>query len=322
MFDKRNPEILDQFLNYLIAVKGYSINTIKAYNSDLLIFFNFVKRYLNLKIPIKNFNTLVLLQIKEADILAFLVQCNYSKDNNPYTRQRKLTAIRVFFKWLLSTFPSGATMQNPCSNINNIQKNVRLPKYLTLNQAKKIQEIFTKQNAKYPERNNAIISLFLSTGIRLSELVNINLKDIDFNQHKIIILGKNNSERIVYYNNHCQKQLYNYLKSRNYNQNIISMNEALFLSNQGKRISISTVKNIIKQASELIHTHFSVHTLRHTAATILYTYVNQDVLLLKKFLGHKSIKSTEIYTHISNQDIKNAVDKNPLNAYITTKIAA
>ena len=322
MYNKRNPEILDQFLNYLVAVKGYSINTIKAYNSDLLIFFSFVKRYLNLKIPVKNFNTFVLLQIKESDILAFLVQCNYAKDNNPYTRQRKLTAIRMFYKWLLRTFPSGETMQNPCSNIENIQKSIRLPQYLSLNQAKRIQEIFTKQNSKYPERNNAIISLFLSTGIRLSELVNINIKDIDFTNSKITILGKNNTERIVYYNNYCKKLLNNYLKSRNTNKNILYTNESLFLSNQNKRISISTVKDICKQASLLINTHFSVHTLRHTAATLLYTYVDQDVLLLKKFLGHKSIKSTEIYTHISNTDIKNAVDKNPLNAFITAKNAA
>ena len=178
------PKILEKYLSYLIAIKGCSKNTIVAFSSDLMQFFNFIKEYKSIPVSIKDFTIFILLQIQESDIIAFLVYLNYNKDNSPYTRQRKITALKSFYKWTFSIYPK--TVHNR-KNPTSIRKIDRLPHYLTLNQAKEIQNIFNLSNTRFPKRNNAIITLFLSSGIRLSELININIGDINFNTNSIII---------------------------------------------------------------------------------------------------------------------------------------
>ncbi len=182
------PKILEKYLNYLIAIKGCSNNTVIAFSSDLMQFFNFVKEYKSIPVLIKDFTVFILLQIQEADIFAFLVYLNYNKDNNPYTRQRKVTALRSFYKWIFLVYPKTVhNRKNPTYGLTSIRKIDRLPQYLTLNQAKEIQNIFNLSNTRFPKRNNAIVTLFLSSGIRLSELININIDDIDFKLNSIII---------------------------------------------------------------------------------------------------------------------------------------
>lgn len=314
-FDK-NPTILNNFLNYLLAIENYSENTIKAYNTDLLQFFSFIKQYLKIAVEVKEFNVFIVLQVKKADIIAFLIYLNFSRNNNPYTRQRKLTAIRRFYKWLLSIHPSGYTIENPARTIQDIEKVARIPKHLNLEQAKEIQDIFTLKNTKFPVRNNAIISLFLNTGMRVSELININLRDINFEKNQISIIGKGNKERIVYFSNSCKEKLKKYIEVRNRNKKIINIEEPLFVSYQNKRIGIDGVEDICAKAYKLLGLEdygYTTHTLRHTAASLMYIYVKQDILLLKSFLGHASLDSTQIYTHVYNKQVKEAVDRNPLN---------
>lgn len=314
-FDK-NPTILNNFLNYLLAIENYSENTIKAYNIDLLQFFSFIKQYLKIAVEVKEFNVFIVLQVKKADIIAFLIYLNFTRNNNPYTRQRKLTAIRRFYKWLLSIHPSGYTIENPARTIQDIEKVARIPKHLNLEQAKEIQDIFTLENTKFPVRNNAIISLFLNTGMRVSELININLRDINFEKNQISIIGKGNKERIVYFSNSCKEKLKKYIEVRNRNKKIINIEEPLFVSYQNKRIGIDGVEDICAKAYKLLGLEdygYTTHTLRHTAASLMYIYVKQDILLLKSFLGHASLDSTQIYTHVYNKQVKEAVDRNPLN---------
>ena len=275
-----------------------------------------MEKDLNILVEVKEFNIFILLQVKKADIIAFLVYLNFSRNNNPYTRQRKLVAIRSFYKWLLSIHPSGYTMENPAKTIPDIEKIERIPKYLTLEQAKKIQNIFTLENSKFASRNNAILSLFLNTGIRASELININLKDINFEKNQISIIGKGNKERIVYFSNSCKEKLKKYIEVRNRNKKIINIDEPLFISYQKKRIGIDGVEDVCAKAFKLLGLEdygYTTHTLRHTAASLMYIYVKQDILLLKSFLGHANINSTQIYTHIYNKQVKEAVDRNPLN---------
>lgn len=182
------PKILEKYLSYLIAIKGCSQNTIVAFSSDLMQFFNFIKKYKSIPVSIKDFTIFILLQIQESDIIAFLVYLNYNKDNSPYTRQRKITALKSFYKWIFSIYPKTVhNRKNPTYGLTSIRKIDRLPHYLTLNQAKEIQNIFNLSNTRFPKRNNAIITLFLSSGIRLSELININIGDINFNTNSIII---------------------------------------------------------------------------------------------------------------------------------------
>jgi len=312
----KNPSILNNFLYYLSGIKGYSLKTISGYNSDLNMFFEFLKEYLNIKVEIKEFNVFILVNVKEVDIIAFLVHSNFNKDNSPNTRQRKLCAIRSFYKWLLSTHPS-YEKENPTKNIPNIEKVERIPKYLCLENAKKIQTVFTLENTKFPQRNNAIISLFLSTGIRASELINIDLIDVNFDNSSICINnGKGKKERVVFMNDFCKKQLKKYLEIRNKNKKVINFYEPLFMNYQNNRVGIDCIEGICQKAYKLLGLEdygYTTHTLRHTAASLMYLYVKQDVLLLKHFLGHASIATTQIYTHIYNQKVKDAVDKNPLN---------
>ena len=198
----------------------------------------------------------------------------------------------------------------------NIEGIRRLPKFLKLEQAKKIQEIFTLENSRMPIRNNALISIFLSTGARVSELINANVEDVNFNNNTITVIGKGNKERILYINEKSRNSLKRYLEQRYRTKKIFNLNEPLFLNKNGRRLGIDGVEDICSKAFKLIglgNCNYTTHTLRHTAATMMYWYVTQDILLLKEFLGHKYITSTEIYTHIYNKKLKEAIDKHPLN---------
>lgn len=319
-----NPRILNHFLNYLLGICGYSINTVQAYNSDLRQFFNFIKEYNHLPIKIQNFNIFILLQLKKHDVIAFLVYLNFKKNNNPYTRQRKLTAIRSFYRWLFQTYPAGYQKENPTKEIPNIEKLVRIPRHLTVQQAKQIQSIFTLENTRFPQRNNAIISLFLNTGMRVSELIGINLRDINFKNNTIIVYGKGSKERKVYFSNSCKQKILDYINYKTRKEKVVDISEPLFTNRFGKRIGIDGVEDICSNAYSLMglsNYGYTTHTLRHTAATLMYIYVTQDILLIKNFLGHSTVTSTEIYTHTYNEKLKEAVNKHPLNNFEIKKAA-
>ena len=296
--NKDNPKILNDFLNYLKITKNYSKGTIAGYELDLMIFLKFIVRYFDLEFS-----------INDIDIFAFLIFLNHEKENIAKTRNRKLAAIKQFFKYLYAKYPSLKNKLNPAENINFAEKMYRLPKFLDLSNAKKIQCVFNKLNSKNYIRDNAIITLFLQTGIRLSELQNINIKDINFTDKTIKIIAKGNIERKIYLNATSVAAINNYLKTRKYENQ-----EPLFISNRKKRISKSSIENICKKAYKLLglnEKEYSVHTLRHTVATHIYKET-KDILIVKKILGHKSIAATEIYTHIENDIIKDAFDKHPL----------
>lgn len=296
---KNSPKIIISFLNYLSASLGYSINTLKAYNTDLIQFFKFIKTYHNLEIDINNFSVFVLLKVKKQDILAFQVYLNYNRNNSPYSRQRKIYSIRAFYEWLLLSFPGN---DNPTNSLPNIPKIVRLPKCLTLEEAKKIQKVFTLENSRFALRNNTIISLFLHTGMRVSELLSLNVGNIDFNDSSICVIGKGNRERKVYLNKFCKEQLSKYLKNRFKDVQKVNVNVPLFVGVRNKRLGIDGVEVICKNAYKLIgleDKNYTTHTLRHTAASIIYNYVQEDILILKEFLRTCKYKfNRNIFTFI------------------------
>lgn len=305
---KVSPKILKDFLIYLLQIRGYSINTIKSYCSDLQIFFYFIKEYFNLNY----INIFVITRVREEDILAFLVYLN-TKDNAPSTRNRRLIAIRNFYNWLFTIKAPGINKVNPTEHVVRAVSMALLPKYLTLAQAKNITNIFTKENCQYPTRNNLIISLFLSSALRISELVNINISDINLYNCYINIWGKGRKERRVFYNRCVGNQLSTYLPIRyGMNTNI----NALFVNSKGNRLGVDGVENVCKLAYKLAgidNCNYTAHTLRHTSATLMYQYGNVDVKTLQELLGHKSIMATQIYTHVENEELRKAVDSNPLN---------
>ena len=307
------PKLLLRYLKYLYAVRYLSLNTIKAYYYDLLGFFMFLKNYKKMNLPIECFNIFIFISIKTEDIIAFLVSDYYKFNNSPYTRKRKISAIRGFFTYIFSLYPSDEKRINPTDKINPIINMVRLPKYLTLEQGIAIQNAFTLKNSRNPIRDNTIISLFLATGMRVSELVNIDVSDINFDDKSINIVGKGNKERIVYFSEKCKEKLLKYLFIRN--KKTVGTEDALFINNRNKRLTVYSVEQICQRAYKAIglaDRGYTVHTLRHTTAVMIYKET-EDIVLVKHILGHSDITSTEIYTHVYNKALKAASERHPLN---------
>lgn len=320
---KKVPKILYDFLFYLQVIKNYSRNTIGGYKLDLMQFFNFLNEYHRFNIQIKDFNVFILLRVQESDIIAFLVYLNYFKDSSVMTRQRKLTAIRQFFRWLINLHPEGMKV-NPTINIHNIKRVERLPKYIPLKMSKELQSVFNITNSRYPQRNNAILCLFLNSGIRLNELINIKLSDIDFNRNTIRVKGKGNKERLVFFNSLCNQKIRRYLDFRERKGEVLDIDDFLFLNNKHNRLGADGIEYICHKAYKLAnmeHCGYTIHTLRHTAATILYRYVTQDLLIIKEFLGHKDVVTTQIYTHVYNKQLIDAMNRHPLNVIEDDSIA-
>ncbi len=312
-----NPAILDDYLEYLKNTKNFSAGTVSGYEIDLKIFFNFIISYKEISIPFNKISIFTISQINGEDIIAFLTYINYYNVNTANTRNRKLAAIKSFFNYIYRV-KNYMEKENPTIDLPSIQKLKRLPKYLTLKQAKEIQNVFNETNCRNYIRNNTILTLFLTTGIRLSELLKIDLQDIDFNNNTINIYGKGNKQRVAYIPEFCKKKILEYISIRNRTNPPCA---ALFISSKNKRISKMTIEYICKKAYKLMgleDKNYTVHTLRHTAATIYFEYNNRDILLLKEILGHSSIASTEVYTHTYNDLAKEAVMKNPLSEYKVT----
>lgn len=247
---EHNPDVLNEFLLYLRNVRNYSKCTLKAYENDLKWFLAFILAYKHYNIELKKCSLLVILQIREEDIIAFLTFSNYNKNNCAKTRQRKLTAIKSLFKWISITHIE-IRQNNPTRKIPNIQATIYLPKYLSLEEAKKIQCIFDKSNSEMPIRNNFIISLFLATGMRINELSSINLKSINFENKSIAVIGKGNKQRLVYYNKHCQKLMNQYLLDER-TKIEIKDSDALFINCNGYRLSNQSIEKVCKRAFKLM----------------------------------------------------------------------
>ena len=319
---ENNPDYLNSFLEYMVTIQNKSINTVKEYNYDLATFLKYIKIHFNLtsetdftKIIYSDITIETIKKIELDDIHAFLAYLTNNFHNKASTRSRKVSSIRVFFDYLSL---KGFIKINPAQNLETPKLDKRLPKYLTLEQSKALLKVASDEENKNKERNFAMTTLFLNCGMRLSELVGINIKDINFEECQLNVIGKGNKERTIYLNKACMNAIESYLKVRpieGIKDDGKSSKKALFLSSRRQRISKRNVQCIIynelKQAG-LDTNKFSVHKLRHTAATLMYQYGNVDIRALQELLGHESISTTEIYTHVSNEQVRDAVEKNPL----------
>ena len=324
-----NPDFLNSILDYSTTILNKSPNSIKEYNYDLAMFLKFIKIHFNMtdetdfkNITINDLKIDIIQKIKIDDIHAFLGYLTTTFHSKPATRARKISTIRIFFHYLCQDASSDFKLDhNPALNLKTPKKDKRLPKYLSLDDSRKLLDVAYNEDNRNAERDFTIITLFLNCGMRLSELVGINIKDIDFEECKLNVIGKGNKERTIYLNKACMKALGEYLPVRN-SINVKHDNKysekALFLSERRERISNRTVQYIVDK--ELSHAgldtrKYSVHKLRHTAATLMYQYGEVDIRALQELLGHESIATTEIYTHVSNDQVRNAVEKNPLNDF-------
>lgn len=309
------PALVRTYLNYLLAIKSKSMLTVLEYASDLRLLYRFIVRSRGLcdktvpfdEIDISMLTDDVVCSVALDEAYAFLTYCRNERNNDNNSRARKAVAIKRFFRYLEV---NGYIKVNKIAFLEYPQTKKFLPKYLTLEQSVKLLE---SVDGKFKERDYCILTLFLNCGLRLSELVGINISHIKDN-NTLIVLGKGNKERTIYLNNVCLNAISAYMAVRPVDG--VIDRDALFISNQKKRISKQSVQKMVEsylKKSGLDGMGLSTHKLRHTAATLMYQYGNVDPLQLKEILGHENLATTEIYTHIHNEQLKQAVDSNPLN---------
>lgn len=312
------PKLVREFLYYCETIRGLSARTVNGYYIDLRIFLKYIYQLrMGLSTDISILGDVVIndidvdfiANISKADIYEYMHFTMHERSNSPATRARKLSTLKTFYKYACTS--ANVIKINPTEDIGTPALKKRIPKYLSLDES---LELLKSVNSDFYERDYCILTLFLNCGMRLSELIGINLTDIRDNQIRII--GKGDKERMVYLNNACLSALRLLCDERAKLPNLIDKN-ALFVSRRtGKRLSARRVQQIVDnclQAAGLSGKGYSVHKLRHTAATLMYRFGNVDMLALKEILGHEHVTTTEIYTHISEKQLEEAAAASPLS---------
>lgn len=317
IYDPDIPECMNDFLNYLGTIRGKSKNTMDGYKFDLIMFFKFLKLYKG-KVPnssefdqiqIDDIDDNFIRKIKLSDLFAFISFAENYRNNGSYARARKVATLKSFFKYLHGK--AKIIDENPASELESPKINKRNPIYLTLDESK---ELLTAIEGKYKDRDYCIITLFLNCGLRLSELCSIDISRIKGDT--LTVVGKGNKERTVYLNKACLKAIDNYLQVRNQEFDKIKDRDALFISKNHTRINKRSVELLVKkyiEKAKLDTEKYTPHKLRHTAATLMYKYGNVDIRSLQKILGHENVSTTQIYTHVDDEKLREAVKSNPLS---------
>ena len=319
------PQILRDFLSYHETIKAHSKRTVDEYFLDLRNFFRYLKQQRNPELLGKALDEIDIMDVDLdfvasvtlTDIYSYMTYLSRDRiqhqnsSNSDYglnaaTRARKIATIRSFYNYL--TNKMHLLRENPVKDIDSPKLQKTLPKYLTLDES---LQLLSSVDGKNQERDYCILTLFLNCGLRISELVGLNLNDIQ--EDALRVLGKGNKVRIIYLNEACQDALKRWLAVR---RPIHGRDEnALFLSSQNERISRSTVHAMVKKRlseAGIDSTQYSSHKLRHTAATLMLQN-GVDVRAVQEVLGHDHLNTTEIYTHIDNESLRIAAKANPLS---------
>ncbi len=311
------PSVIRDFLTYNETIKGKSSRSVEGYYIDLQTFFRYILTVRGLtdgktpfeEIEIKSVDINLIKTITISDLYAYLVFCKNERDNNAATRARKTSTLRIFFKFLCEQ--THQLEANPTLMLESPKVKQSLPKHLSLEDS---LELLSSVEGTNQKRDFCIITLFLNCGLRLAELCSLNVGDIK-PDGTMTVTGKGNKERLVYLNDACMNAVKDYLSVRP-NENIPYPHQnALFISRNHRRISPKTVQHIVKthlKNAGLDGQGFSTHKLRHTAATLMYQHGQVDIRVLKDILGHSNLGTTQIYTHVADSQIKNAIDSNPL----------
>ena len=312
------PAFLRDFLTYNETIKGKSSRSVEGYYIDLRTFFRYMLLVRGIapkdaefnKIDINAADIELVRSVTISDLYAFMVYCKEELKNNTATRARKTSTLRIFFKYM--SVQTHQIPTNPAELLESPKVKQSLPKHLTLENS---LELLNSVDGANERRDYCILTLFLNCGLRLSELCGLNLSDIS-GDGIMTVTGKGNKERAVYLNDSCKAAIKAYLAVRPNEGIVITDRNALFISRNHRRISPKTVQHIVKtylKKAGLDGMGFSTHKLRHTAATLMYQHGNVDIRVLKDILGHANLGTTQIYTHVSDAQIKRAVDANPLS---------
>ena len=308
------PPILRDFLVYHETIQGHSHRTVDEYYLDLRNFFRFLKQNKNLvsqnapldDISIADVDLPLVRDVTLTDIYSYMNYLFRDRGLNNTSRARKVATIRSFYKYL--TNKAKLLETNPVQDLDSPRLKKSLPKYLNLEES---MDLLDNVDGKNSNRDYCILTLFLNCGLRISELVGLNTTDVRGDQLRV--LGKGNKERMLYLNDACQRALTDWLDERSA-MTLVDQN-ALFVTLQNRRrISTAAVHKLVKKhlsAAGLDSTQYSSHKLRHTAATLMLQN-GVDVRTLQEVLGHDHLNTTQIYTHVDNEDLRTAAKANPL----------
>ena len=312
------PMILREFLGYTETIKGRSSSTVDEYFIDLRTFFRFMKKMRRIvpadadfeSVSIDDIDLVFIESITLTDVYEYMNFLRQERSNSNKTRARKTTSLRMLFRYL--TDITHQLEYNPLRAVEIPKTAKTLPKYLTLDQSQQLLASVSNSDSEFPERDYCMLTLLLNCGLRRAELAAINIRDIR-SDNTLRIKGKGSKQRIVYLNEACRAAIAAYLKVRPVDG--VVDREALFLSRLKKRISLQGIHYIVKGYLKQVDgaEEMSTHKLRHTAATMMYQYGHVDIRVLQEVLGHENLGTTEIYTHLSDQQIRDALESNPLS---------
>lgn len=319
------PTILRDFLTYHETIQGHSRKTVDEYFLDLRNFFRYIKLERGQvprtaefdEISIGDLDLNLVRSVTLTDVYAYMSYLSRDRARHPNSsntdygltpaaRARKIATIRSFYKYL--TVKAKLIEKNPMQDLDSPRLRKTLPKYLDLESSIALLEAV---DGAFKERDYCILTLFLNCGLRISELIGLNLNDIHNGQLRV--LGKGNKERMLYLNDACQSALEDYLAVRG-TAGILEPN-ALFISQRRRRISKAAVEKLVKKyltAAGLDSSQYSPHKLRHTAATLMLQN-GVDVRTLQELLGHENLNTTQIYTHVDSENMRIAAKANPLS---------
>ena len=311
------PYYVENFLTNLKIIKDRADRTEEAYYIDIRTFL----RYLKIKhkavskdiewsdITISDVPIEWLESFSLNDAYVYLKYLKDDRKNETATRARKTSALKQLYIYLHKK--AKLIDENPMQDLELPRVKNKLPKFLSLEES---LQLLNNIDSKYRERDFCIILLFLNCGMRLSELVGLNISDYSRDNRSLRVLGKGNKQRIVFLNDSCVEALNTYIDTARPNESAKDKN-AIFLSANKTRIAKRRVQQIVQKNLEragLSNLGITTHKLRHTAATLMYQHGNVDTLVLRDILGHKSIATTEIYTHLSDENLRDAIHSNPL----------
>ena len=308
------PPLIRDFLVYHETIQGHSRQTVDEYYLDLRSFARYLKQVRDPSlrsvpldhIPLDDVSLELFQSVTLTDVYSYMNFLTRDKGLNAASRARKVATIRSFYKYL--TNKAKLLTKNPVQDLDSPRQKKSLPKYLSLDESIDLLESVDGKNAT---RDFCILTLFLNCGLRISELVNLNVTDVRDNQLRV--LGKGNKERILFLNDACVKAIQDWMTDRNA-LTLIDQN-ALFVTLQNRRrISVAAVHKLVKKHladAGLDSTQYSAHKLRHTAATLMLQN-GVDVRTLQEVLGHDHLNTTQIYTHVDNDDLRAAARANPL----------
>lgn len=315
-FRDEAPQIVKEYLFYLETIKLKSKKTVDEYYIDLRTFFRYLKKSRKLVSDDTEFENIIIddvdldliKTVTLNDAYEYMDHLYHERNNQSAARARKCSSLKGFFDFLFSK--KHLISSNPIAQLEVPKRKKALPKYLTLEQS---IELLNAVEGKYKERDYAIITLFLNCGLRVSEMAGLNYTDIR-SDNTMRVVGKGNKERVVYLNSACIDAINDYMKVRPIDG--VKDKKALFISRNNRRMSVKTIQAMVYKYLAKIGLDaqgYSCHKLRHTAATLMYRHGGVDVRVLKEVLGHENLGTTEIYTHLSSEQMKNAADSNPLS---------